>query len=488
MKRIKVFMMILGVLLLTGCGGRPLDTDNKNIPVNKELVVSEGYDFYYNIGYNMTAYLNIDSKSYTDIVYAASSVARSTWYDGDNKFYVVSDKVYEHDINFLTSSIHDVSQYASEYHKALQLSLHEINTEKTSIIVTDLQTDLYDYSAVSAALVDKVLSKGLSVGFIGVQLDLNESEAGTFFIIVIGNTDSLSKYIDNFKENPTIINYSGEQTDFQMDNVKMINYQIIANNSGILGIDYENVEFIENGFYAGPDGNIDRQEAKGSFTTLNRDYTPELMQRVVEGTVNFSPEVQRFVNTKSNKKENKPIYLGAKSLVYETKNSETNEPISGKIKLNVPFKVISGVKLSKIQCEIDTKMYESRGSNFKVCEESDIVVTLADAAGPEQGIWRVDDRTNSVVLNILVPNAGQLPVTKGALKLDITFNQNDTIESVSNWVKNWEERGCKNIMNLFNALYTYQKDANVAENTLTVYLAPGEERITNRLNSKSELN
>ena len=81
----------------------------------------------------------------------------------------------------------------------------------------------------------------------------------------------------------------------------------------------------------------------------------------------------------------------------------------------------------------------------------------------------------------MFPNAGNLPGDKGPIKLDITFKQNDTIESVSNWVRNWDERGCRNILNLFNSLYTYQKEANVAENKLTVYIARGEEKFTKRM-------
>ena len=56
--------------------------------------------------------------------------------------------------------------------------------------------------------------------------------------------NNLSKYISNFKENPTIVGYSGETSDFQTDKIEMINYQIIANKSGIRNINYENIEFI----------------------------------------------------------------------------------------------------------------------------------------------------------------------------------------------------------------------------------------------------
>ena len=475
-----ILSLLLCCLALTACSSRPVDKTNYNVLPKETAVEISGCDIYYNIGKNMSDYLNIDSKSYSDIVYAAASVARGTWYDGDNKFYTVGKELTETDIAFLSNSVTNVNEYSSEYHNTLEASLAKVAPGRVSLIITDLQSDLYDYSKVSELFVQKALSQNLSIGFIGVQLDIDEANARTFFIIAIADTDNLSKYISNFKENPTIVGYSGETSDFQTDKIEMINYQIIANKSGIRNINYENIEFIENGFYAGPDGNIDRQETAGSFSSYRKDYTEENMLNEIEGTVNFSPNTQRFVNMRAKKGEGKPTYLGIKSLVYDKKNNSTGEAIAGKIKVQVPFNVINGVKLSKIQCDLETKVYASKGSKFNLFDDSDIKVVLADAATPEQGKYRVDDKTNSVILNIMVPNAGKLPVDKGAVKLDITFKQNDTIESVSNWVRNWDERGCENILNLFNSLYTYQKEANKAENTLTVYLAPGEQKFTQR--------
>lgn len=490
---LSLMCLILTASIISSCG-RVKDENNANVAAGEEINSITGCDIYYCTGINMAEY--IDNANYRDIVYAASSVARDTWYDGENRIYTVGETIQEVDMNFLNGGITDLSSYYQDYGNELKKALRELSTDRLNLIFTDMQSELYDYSTLSELFVNNALKKNMSIGFIGIQLDQSQAKARTFFIIAIADTANLSKYISNFKSNPTIISYSGEMHDFQMDTVQMINYQIIANKSGIEGINYKDVSFIENGYYAGEDGNIDRQETQGSFTNANDKYDYSQID-TIEGTVNFSPNYQQFVTVKNSpakkstpdnkdkkeKKErksdnrgkdtpiNKPMYLGVKPLVNQKSDA------AGKIKLNVPFNVISGVKLSKIDCDIVTKGYISGSGKFskKELEETNVTVKLADGATPEQGKWRVNDKDNSVVLNIMVPKINDLPIhDKDVLKLDITFNHKDTMNSVSRWVIDWDRRGCSNLINFFNSLYTFQQDANNSENTLTVYIALDE--------------
>ena len=426
----------------------------------------------------MTGYIDADADMFSDIVYNASAVARSTWHDGDNRFYKVSDTAEETNIDFLTSSLLDKSEYVSGVYNIFNASLDRILPGRATVIITDLQSDLDNYSSVSDSIVKKVLAADLSIGFIGVELSLGDNRATTLFVLVVCDADNLSKYISNFKNNSTIAAYSGEKHDFQLDTVGKINYQIIANKSGIKGIKYNDIECVENGFYAGLDGNIDVQETLGSFFVPDDEYTEDMMRYECEGTVNFSPNAQRMVNPKAEKIKgsSNPVYIGAKSLVYKSNANDKN--VAGKLKYNVPFDVIDGVKLSKLECNISKEVSVSKSGGFKKVDNDDFVVSLADGITPEQGRWRVDDKNNSVVLNIMVPDAKSFAKPNEVIKLDITFEQCDNIDTVSNWIKDWDKRGCKNLINLFNSIYIYQKDANIAKNTVTVYLASGDKNFT----------
>lgn len=492
-KNLLIIMLVI-ITILSGCSSRPTDTGNSNHVNKVDENKITGCDFYYNIGNHMTEYIDIDKDKYFEIVYAIAGVARSTWYEGDNKFYTVADTKKEESYEYISNFLLDKSKYQKGYYNILTSALENVAPDRVSVILTDLQSDLEDYSKVSDLIVKNVLAKDLSVGIIGVQLDINESRARTFFVLAISDADNLSKYITNLKANPTIENYSGEKHDLQMDTVEMINYQIIANKSGIKNIKYDEIEYIENGQYVNKNGNIEVWETEGSFSEPNEDYREENMIKDIEGTVNFSPNVQRFVNINDSKEVRrsggKSQYIGAQSLIYK-KDRKNSEGIAGKLKLNIPFNVIEGVKLSKIDCEITTDVSVSKSGKFKPADADGITVTLAEGVNAEQGKWRIDNKTNSAVLNIMVPDLNKMPIDKGVVKLDITFKQRDTIQSVSNWVKDWDNRGCKNLLNLFDSIYTYQKDANTAENKLTVYLATGDEKATRRAamgNAKERIN
>ena len=494
---VRSLLIVCITMCFTACSGKPQDNDNKNISVNALVKELSGVDIYYDCAAGMYHTLKRDTENFCEIVYAVAGTARDTWYNSDYKLTLMG-KEKEVSFDFFSKDIRKPENYLLHSAEVLKDTFSEINPDHLSLYITDFASQLYNYSELANSLVANALSKNLAVGFIGVELKNDENTVNSIFIIAIADNNNLSKYIDNLKNNPTIVKYSGKQTDFQTDRINKINYQIIANDSGILGIGYENLEFVENGFYPGPDGNIDRKETKGSFTSIRKDYTPEHMKEIIEGTVNFSPNVPKFVNIKNktrDKKDNKddtniiskgtPVYMGVKSLIYEP-----GENIAGKIKVRVPFNVINGVKLSKIECNLSLDTYISKGGKFVSAKDSDITVELTKKENKDSDnklhIWQVDDKTNSVILNIFVPDAGKLPIENGVVKLDVTFRHNDTIESASDWIQNWDERGCKNLQNFFASIYTYQKDDNVAENKLTVYLATGEKNITNRIERRKE--
>lgn len=484
-----VFSLLFCIVFLVGC--KPKDYDNKNIVIEQTIKDIGAVDIYYDCSSQMYDILTQHQKDFSDIIYAAASVARDTWYEKPCNVNLMSGSAdcLEESFDFFSSKIHDVNTYSPHYYDVLKNALPKLNPDNFSLFVTDLSSQLYDYSNVANLMIEHGLANNLAIGFIGIQLDIDKSSADSIFLIAMADNQNLSKYIDNFKANPTIVSYSEEQTDFQMDIVNKINYQVIANKSGIIGIDYTNVTFVENGFYAGKDGNINKQETQGSFNLLKENYSVEEMEEVIEGTVNFTPNIPEFVATqpiisksknieseKIIKRKIKPVYKGVRSLVYDPMTKA-----AGKIKVQIPFEIINGVKLSKLNCDLITNVFVSNGSKFKQIDRTDIKVTLAGAATLEQGQWRVDDKTKSVIMNILVPNAGKVSSNSGIIKLDILFRQNDTIDTASNWIKDWDERGCKNLLNFFSSIYTYQKDGNVAENELTIYLAPGDKKITKRL-------
>lgn len=487
-------VIILLIFLLNGCSlTKPKDSENYNINSDKEEISVDNINIYYDTSGEMEKHLS--DTSFFDIVYAAGSSARDTWHDAECNLYKVSNECIPDQFEFLTNEIHNPEAY-TDTSGSLLTTLSNIDEQGINIIITSLNNQLTDYSSISNAMVSSILSKGNAIAFIGI-----DTETIPLFILVSGENDVLSKYIDVFKKNPAISKYSQEQEDgTQIDVPQKINYQIIASKSGINGIKYDEIDFVENGLCLDENGQFTLKDSDGSFSKLREDYTEDKLN-TIEGTVNFTPDVPPMVAVKLPRQEKMdrsnssddvskdkmrneqkksdngklPTYLGVRSLAVNKKDNT-----AGKIKMNIPFDIINGVKLSKLDCDLDLKIKSSMGGKFQDYDNNTISAAIAEGVNAEQGKWRVDDATNSIIFNINFKNAADFKSEKEILKLDITFKYYGSINTVSNWVKEWDANKTNNLMNLFNSLYLYQKEDNTSENTMTVYVGAGNKSINKR--------
>lgn len=474
-KSLTVFF-IIAALSLSGCG-KSTDSENKNVEHVTDEAPLEAVNIYLDNSVSMLPY--ITDSMYSDVVYAAASVANDTFFNSEYNFYNSEKEAIEQ--NSIRNYIQSTNSYTTVESDILNTILPEIKDNSISVIITNLSNQLNQYSNIASMIVNNVLKNNKAISFIGVDF-----EPQPIFVIVIGDNIALSKYIAAFKENPSIKKYSSERTQYQTDSIERINYQIIANQSGISGIDYKHLEIVENGDYYANVNDVStlQKENKGSFEKVNLSYKPYKNGQYItqdddiEGTVNFTPNTPELVTIKSIDGSDVQ-YLGVQSLLY----NDIKDTIGGKIKIKIPWNVVQGVKLSKLDCSVETSaQYAKSGSKFKPIEfdENDIRINIADGVLPGQGKWRVDDTDNSMIFNIIFENAAAFPSKEGVLKLDIKIKQFDSISSVSQWIKEWDKEKTPNLLNLFNSLYSYQTEANLAENQFTVYIGTGTKALYKR--------
>lgn len=470
-----IFLIAIIALVLSGCG-KPKDENNQNLIYPTATNEISSVNVYYDNTLSMTRF--IDDPFFSEIVYAATSSAKDTWYNNNCTLYQITDTITEISLDYFNTGIKDETTYRGDSSNVLKTILPNIKEKSMNVIITDLNSQLDDYSTVANLIVHNALKKNLAVAFIGIETELT-----SFFVVAIGDNVNLSKYVESFKGNPSIEKYNQVSNDgVQVDIPQRVNYQIIANKSGINGIKYDKVSYVEKGKYLDEAGNFTLIDNNGSFDILRKDYGKDDLG-TIEGTVNFTPNVPRFVNIGRQKGKNVGVgnFYGMKSLVINKKDE-----IAGKIKLDIPFYVISGVKLSKLDCDVYLKTYYSDGGKFKEQDFEGIGVTIADGATEEQGKWRVDDKNNSIIFNINFENAGILTSEKDVIKLDITFKYYDSINTTSKWINEWDGTRVKNLRNLFNSLYLYQKDANTSENKFTFYVGAGNKSLYNRATRTKE--
>jgi len=499
---IKTVLTMLVITFITGCSSRVEDYDNKNInlPV-KELTNDESINFYMDINESMKTY--IEDANYKNIVYAAYNTANelSTTDSLNFEIHSIKDKLGELDGNFFVKDIVNRKSYSGKSNSVIKDVLANAGENELSVIVTDFTTQLGDYTSIVSSITS-ALSKNQAVAIIGV-----DTKVKPFFIVIVGSNKKTSEFISNFKQNPNVAAYEnseGGQTEggLQLDIVRNINYQIFAKDNGIMSIDYKNIKPVENGTYylyeykeeEMPDGTIKQipsftvtDETEGSFSSINDNYYARDLYKYIEGTVNFSDAskdsiTNRFVQIMPPKndeeQENQEIknvsindisYIAMKSLV-----SDSKKMLAGKFKLDVPFNVIDEVKLSSLDCELETKMYIPKDNQlveYNGNAEDFIKVEIAEGE-ENQGKWRVDDKNNSMLFNFMMDNVANFPKSEGNFfKLDINIKQFMSKENIPKWVTEWSRTNkVANLNTLFNSIYGYQINKNISQNTISVYV------------------
>ncbi len=440
-----VLLILLLVFGLCGCSAIT-DTENKNIIVKKEEAKVPAVDIYYNISDTMAQYLA--DETFSKVIYSAYSAVDDAWNNTTKTIFTVGKDINTAGDNFFATQYKDTSLYTSEYANIFDVVAQSITKDKLNIIITELNTYLNDYNKISKFLIDNALYEKNAVGIIGVDSDITP-----FYIIVMGNNYNVSDYVTAFKNKPDIMQITNISNDeeFALDIERPINYQILAEKSGIMNIDYENIYFVK---------------GEGDFRKIIKTDRAGLDN--IEGTVNFNPQKEII---KTSGKDTRDI--GAISLLSR---KDMRKKYGGKVKMYIPFEIIEGVHLSTMDCEVTSELYipdPANKSKLKKYENdySEIIETdVAEGVTEEQGKWRVDNKTNSLIFNITLSNAATLPASSKLVKLDVTINHFSSASTLPLWIKSWDKTKTPNLVNMFSTVYNYQQKSNKASNTFTLYL------------------
>ena len=495
-KKKLIFCCLVCTFLLTGCSSIPTDKELVNYYDETQTYNSELTDInlYIDSSSSMPGY--IDTKEFSPIIYSLYSTLNDISIQKNITFNInkISDeKIEQSDSSEFSEMLENKELYNGSNKNVVETVFNSHAEGALSVVVTNLNGQLKDYSGIARAIIDNALAKENAVALVGIK-----TSGKPIFVIAAGSNFAISEMISKFKEKPDVIEYYGKQELLQLDVTKNINYEIFADNNGIMGINYKDISVVENGeIYdvvrtENEDGSVDIQtnviyEMEGSFTDKNDNYTKDMLN-TIEGTVNFadiSKDTKRIVKNapdkyieetnEEGKKVKTPInkenivYIAARSLV---KNRE--ETLAGKLKLEIPFNVIDGVKLSDLECDVTSELYITDGNQFRKYNDNIdefVNVGLAEGAIEEQGKWRVINERNSVICNLLFENAANFPKTNGMYKLNINFKQYLDKEKMPSWIAEWSKNDVSNLENLVSSLYEYQANKNASENQMTIYIA-----------------
>ncbi|MCD8214617.1 MAG: hypothetical protein LUC97_03075 [Clostridiales bacterium] len=545
MKTKRMVCMLCAAVMLAGCDSSHLkveESETFNIMSESAPSAIKSVTLYYDTANNMSEI--VKQTSFKDVAMTANSVCNEIAL-GYNNNADMSDVERDRDedegstasvsntikssgstgnadisSSDFTSYISGDGVYTFDKVNVFTDNIKAADPDGLTVIITDLASQIEDdFVNVGNEIATNILQKDLALAFICIYDYVDNPDNKPYFITAIGNNDVVSDFVARFKEDRAIQNLtvSGAGNIFEEDRTDTVNYEIFANKYGINGINYERIDFIENGivydFGAAAleditDGAIRLAEPaieystevdpSGSFSNVNTDfdYTNYLdRENGIEGTVNFDPTISeasddtsvlvRYKNVKTADGERCDTedirYLAAVPLTSDSDEYD----LAGKLKMKIPFDIIEGVKLSLLECDITTDIYyvdaDSKGSGTFVSYTgtTDLQTSIAEGVKNIHGKWRVDDTDNSLVFNISAPHLSELfdsisPDTP-FLKVNVMFNHYKSKNMVPRWALDLSGSGISdnarvpNLERLFDNIYNYQIDGNKAVNGFTIY-------------------
>lgn len=515
-----------------------VETDEKGMEKEAEVFTNKNKnaEVYYDISTSMR---QGSGDSITQgIVQDSVDAITKTWNDVSTEVYSVNETGVEKKDNI--SYINDLSKitYSGETTDVLVKAIDNENKSgekvivpRIKLIITDLNGQLQNYQSLAEEFSSKIIDKKQSFAIMAVKT------ANPFFIVAIGNLNDLSSYIDEFYNMPNVNDFNGTMDWNGIDREYNVNCKIYPQNSGIVGINYDNIQSVEQGTYAvdkkgeavkadsiegqppagkpgeqppvggpvgqpnpagqAPNGNGAGQppqdlpggltlktDEKGSFSILRPDYQSSQLDKV-EGTVNFKPDKDNDIELATPENisydDVKPEdirYLAYKSMLYDKSPIiDLTDNIAGKIKFNVPFESVSQIQLSNLDFAVETNLSDAKKSDKEFFDSDNYTKDNIDVTFASNGGPQSNEwRIDNVDKTAMINvYVKDLTQLSYVTKLDITFSASDP-GTIPVWVQEWSKNAeFKNLQSFVSLLNEYNTKGNKFEEKLTVYLLDGDE-------------
>ncbi len=266
-----IVCLILTVSILAGCG---VLTDRRNYNFNKDgipITDSDGKEVVVEVinNKNKTAEVYFDATDgmreiiadgiVQGIVQDSVDAITKTWNDVTSSLYTVdADSIDPQSSVSIINNLSAITYAGTSNDTLIRAVEHEPNKSnekvidpRIKIIVTDLRSQLQDYQTLAATLAKDLMEENKSFAVISVKTQK------PFFIFAIGVLNDLSKYLNEFYAMPNIVMFNPNMNWNTADQERNINCKIYAQNGGIEGVDFDNIQIREQGTYlSGGDGDV----------------------------------------------------------------------------------------------------------------------------------------------------------------------------------------------------------------------------------------
>ena len=543
------------VAMLAGCGGALTDATNYNFQKDNVAIVDENgeeiaKDVFTNKNKTAEVYFDVtsgmsdivkDSKT-QGIVQDSIDAIIKTWNDVDVSLYTVGANTIDAQTSVAYINNLSTIAYAGEGSDVISKAVNyqpnksgnKVITPRVKLIITDLSTQLNNYQSLAQELSEKLINENMSFAILSVKTDK------PLFIIAIGGLKDLSDYVDEFYQMPSVLSFNGTMDWTSIDMERNVNCKMFLQNSGIMGITYDNIAYVEQGRVmsddmlppvgeggaagapgapgmapqggapgmppqgapggaagmppqggpggaAGAPGGMGNVDSTGSYSKLRPDYTAADMKTKVEGTVNFRPEDDAFIKVEipgnineEDITEEEIKYVSFRSLLWDdAEGVDLDKEIAGKIKMTVPFEVVPQIQLTDLTFEVGTNYSDAnKGDSEFYSSSKDVKKNVEVGFAYNEGPTNATWRIDNIDKTAMVNiYVNSLYDLSYATKLDIEFSVSDP-GKIPVWVESWTTKsGYYNLKSFVSLLNDYIAKDNKYEESLTVYILAGDDSL-----------
>lgn len=375
MRRIRPYLIVIVLLFFSifiqGCGSnlKAPCPDLTSTAIDEDTSDALNVDVYFDGTPSMMGYVTPGpNTSYGQTITLFEQASTRSWPNGQISFFKFGNKIVKlNNRDYLMASTPSFYEYSEDFaNTRIDSVLDSAAKQNLTVIVTDLFANESDTNLLNNKLKEDYLSKGLSVGIVGVKSEFNgtvydlgidqafinynsgnsdASRLRPFYILVMGKKMDVIDYIESLKESG-LNKFPG--TEFSLISKDIVSQ--LSGLDGVISIAKQNLASVNNLVEKAKNSNeipqfrINKTESKASFNVKLKYYPLPYCRNFDIKKLETTIEAKTYKNGKLQNISNLPNAIAVKNvdikgnvLSFDVELSVKNIPLDNASLFEISF-------------------------------------------------------------------------------------------------------------------------------------------------------